>query len=513
MWISTGNSFAQFTGSISSQVKNTAAKNFYRLFNSKDVIKLKDNLNAGKLDEESKKLIKKYLGKSKQKSRKLIRRINGSSKKYKRKLLKAENNLQKKLCKTDPALADQLYNYNTFNRAPYYNTKSKGIQGASTYLPAIDRLKNSTGYLTMDGCVSSDSIQQKNSFEAKTITDEAEKSISKSQNFQSYNRARKEQLEKSLVNHPELNKELLKYNKANYYSNQHLNDIKTLFKKQSKIEEKVLAALDQHKGFNDFAKFNSYLSKFKIPDNWGKSLDGIATNEQFNEAVKQRMEEMVAEIPIPSKTGLANANLKEVSTAKSLILPKMEKMQKTMNQVKSAQADVKNASDLPDFKPNPLKTKRLVDRLIFSNDFQFKKSQNLMPGGASIGLNISYQTTTKITIGTGGAYAFGLSNKIKAINYSTENLGIRSFTTYQLNKIIHVQMGFEKNYTRFALPGSTKELILEDYKWNNSALFGFKLLNPSKKGAKQLLSIQYDFLHNTHVPNTPVIVYRVGFEF
>ncbi|OJY82361.1 MAG: hypothetical protein BGP14_18085 [Sphingobacteriales bacterium 44-15] len=55
--------------------------------------------------------------------------------------------------------------------------------------------------------------------------------------------------------------------------------------------------------------------------------------------------------------------------------------------------------------------------------------------------------------------------------------------------------------------------------WNKSGLAGltkkYSMSSPLKKGKKVqgTMSVLYDFLYNKHIPPTPALVWRVGYEF
>ncbi len=167
--------------------------------------------------------------------------------------------------------------------------------------------------------------------------------------------------------------------------------------------------------------------------------------------------------------------------------------------------------DIPDFKPNMQKTKTFLQRIEYSSDFQFAKTNSLLPTTVDIGLGVGYKLNDKSLIGIGVSYKMGLGS-IQHISITHQGVGLRSYIDWKLKKQFFVSGGFEMNYN-----AQFKNIAqLNSYSdWQQSGLIGLsKKINVKTKWFKGTkLQLLYDMLCNQHTPVTQPILFRIGYNF
>ena len=167
--------------------------------------------------------------------------------------------------------------------------------------------------------------------------------------------------------------------------------------------------------------------------------------------------------------------------------------------------------NMPDFKPNQTKTQTFKQRLEFGSNFQFGKSNSLMPTTADLGLSLGYKLNDKSVLGIGASYKMGMGS-IEHFSITHQGVGLRSFMDWKLKKQFFITGGYEMNYN-----AQFKNIHqLQQYNdWQQSGLVGLTKKIPVNtkwmKGTK--LQILYDMLANKHVPVSQPVVFRVGYNF
>ncbi len=172
--------------------------------------------------------------------------------------------------------------------------------------------------------------------------------------------------------------------------------------------------------------------------------------------------------------------------------------------------------DLPDFKPNMEKTKTFKQRLEFGSNFQFGKSNSMMPSTTDIGVSVGYKINDKSVAGVGASYKLGMGN-IERIRFSNQGISVRSFIDWKLKKQFFISGGMEMNYLSI-LSGATQIPLSTGAgggSWQQSALAGIsKKISIKTKWFKETkIQLLYDFLSNQHLPVSQRVVFRMGYNF
>jgi hypothetical protein len=446
--------------------------------------------------EKPSKLYDKYIKSSSTSSDKFNSRIEKSNKKYLKKYFRQENKTYRKLCKTNPVLADHLFSVS--NDPLFYRqqaaTNPELLQNKNApkeYFPHYDTIQSSLEYMI----INKDKFQGVDTLElskANVVAEELDTNLSYSDKLQQYFRHRKMTMKESLSNYPELKSCVIGYDKVNYYYHEQIASCKKLFSDPVKVEAEAIKILKGNTAFKQFIAKNGMLSSFdKIPSSWGKSLNGLQTIPQTKVIIQK------------SITALGTYQ-------KEIIGEKMKPMQETMCKLKSGNyGKVTNAADVPDFNPNPLKTKRFIDRIQFGTNFSVNQTNAFYPATINTGLQVGYNLTQKIIPGIGLSYVLGLGKNWNNTSLTHQGAGLRSFVDYKISSLLFIESGYEKNFKHEI---KNLDQLKEKKYWQNSTLLGLKL--KYKVGVSYgTIALLYDFLHEEHYPNSSALVYRIGWEF
>jgi hypothetical protein len=160
------------------------------------------NLLASEVDSTA--IYGKYITKSKKKASHFNNQLKRTDKKYLRKYFRAENKLHRKLCRTNPALADKLFSYSAdplfYHQKDALNPKIlKSKSAPKEYFPTFDSLKTSVNYIDSKNQASGET----NTTDAAAEINELDNNLSYSDKLQHYFRQRKLKLAKSLSDYPQ----------------------------------------------------------------------------------------------------------------------------------------------------------------------------------------------------------------------------------------------------------------------------------------------------------------------
>ena len=151
-------------------------------------------------------------------------------------------------------------------------------------------------------------------------------------------------------------------------------------------------------------------------------------------------------------------------------------------------------------------------RIDYNLNFQFAKSNTLIPATTDIGLSIGYKINDKSVIGLGAGYIVGLGT-IQHIQLTHQGVNLRSFIDWKLKKQFFISGGFEMNYNEHFKDAAL--LKQNNTAWQKAALLGLtkKLSMKSKWFKTANMQLLYDFLSHQHLPVSQPVVFRVGYNF
>jgi hypothetical protein len=328
----------------------------------------------------------RFIKKIEHKSTRLNKRVQRAKKKYLRELNKDEKRMQNKLCKLNPVLSDYLFRYPLATNLKLREKLKGGTQNSSEYFAMLDSMEVAVNYIEKKNAeTGAKDLEVKHSEKAKQNILEAKKTLNEMSGIQQYLRTRKKQLNASLKKYPELSGDLMSYDKSTYYFREQVNEYKNIFKDPSHIEGKVFDQLRRDNSFGSYMKDNSELSKIFNPTPALPKGDGAAAASGIPASVPGLSS---SDLSLPA-SGLSPPSSNQMQTiaqteqmiqssikelghgAKEIIEKNMGDMHSKMAKLKYGFPNLTNPADIPNFKPNPLKTKRFIDRFEYGMDFQF----------------------------------------------------------------------------------------------------------------------------------------------
>ena len=425
-------------------------------------------------------------------------RITGKTEKTLLKLSRWEKKIQVALEKVNPGAAEHLFGpgRTTFSSMLAKYQSGTGIveKSKARYDSYRDKLTTSLKYIEAKKTYLDSSIL-KPLLNASKKAENLELDIANTEAIEKFVKERKKELINETIKYLGKNKYLSKINKESYYYIETLRNYKELFKDPSKAEETAVKLLNEIPGFDKFLKQNGMIASLFGNGGSGNTQDiaGLQTSSSLSSMIQ-------------SKISAGGPNAQQV------FAEKMKNVQNEISQLKdkvAKQGGSTGSTEIPDFKPNPQKSKTFFQRLEFGVNLQTQRSSAYFPAATTLAGTVGYKLNSSGIIGFGFSYRLGLGdwNKIKVTH---EGVGFRSFIDWKLKKQLFLSGGFEMNYDV-----SIKKLVeLKNMQsWQQSGLIGLNKkfqINKKFTGNIQLL---YDFLHSNQVPRKQAIVYRVGYNF
>ena len=423
------------------------------------------------------------------------------------KLAKWENKIKTSLEKISLKTAHQLFGNNQITFANMLQQLKKGealsIQFQQQYSQYRDELTNNIKYLEAQNKNLSEGVIKK----IKITKDKLASINAKADSIeaiQQFINERKKQLINSAFIYLGKSKYLVNINKEAFYYVEALQNYKEILSNSTKAEAVVKTILNKIPQFRQFIRENSMLATiFGSPSGAENmsNLAGLQTRTSVQGSIQQRIASADA-----SGRELFSKNIQAAQTQLKLLKDNM--LKKALNGV------VDNGeNNMPNFRPNMQKTKTFAQRIEFGANYQFAKSNNLLPTMVDIAATIGYKLNDKSVIGIGGSYKLGLGN-IERINFSTQGLSLRTFLDWEIKKGFYASGGMEMNYLP-NIPLVNALLFKKMNNWQQSALVGVtkKIKVKTKLFKNSKLSLLYDFLAHKHLPISQTLVFRMGYNF
>lgn len=440
----------------------------------------------------------KYIKQVDQKIDKYSSRITGRTEKTLAKLSKWENKIRGLLEKVSPETARKLFANEelTFNGMLKKYNEGKAAVGnyKSQYNEYRDKLTTNIEYLN----------SQKSALDAKFVkplnvvtqkVDKLEDDIANIESVEKFIKQRKKQLIDEAVKYIGKSKYLKKINKESYYYVETLLNYKEIFSDPIRAEESVKGILNKLPAFRDFISKNSMISSLfgnQSSPGQGPDIAGLQTRQVVNSLISQKI-----------VAGGPNAN--------AIISQGLQQGKNELKNIKQKLLKSGSTTELPDFKPNRQKAKTFLQRLEYEFNYQFGKTNSLLPATADIGIGVGYKLNDKSIIGLGIAYKLGLGT-IEKIRFTHEGLGFRSFLDWKFKRQFYASGGFEVNHNY----GFSNIRDLRKYdNWTKSGLIGLgkkvSLKTRFTNGTK--IEVLYDFLYKSHIPISQPVIFRMGYNF
>ncbi|PSL45738.1 hypothetical protein CLV51_104445 [Chitinophaga niastensis] len=450
-------------------------------------------------DSAVNKIPDKYLSQAKKKSDKLEKQVTRRTDKALRRFMKEEGRLKNKLARIDSTKAKQLFSGSIDSLG---NMKAR-IQNKLTRVsrplsqaggPYLDSLQNSLAFLkqSKDLLNQTKGATDKLNGSLKSVEQLKDK-LQQAEEVKAFIRERRQLLNEQLKQYTGFSKDLQKMNKEAYYYAQQLKEYKEVFKDKKKAEQKAMELMQKVPAFNDFMQKHSQLaSLFNIQGAAAsaQSLEGLQTRNQVEQLIQQRL-------------GSGGPS------ASAAVSQQMAEARSKMDELKSKFPDLDNAADMPNFRPNQMKTKSFLQRLEFGSNIQFQRSNKFFPTTGDLAGQVAYKFHKNGSTGVGLSYKLGMGTGFDNIHFSNQGVGIRSFIDWKLKGTFFLNGGYEQNYqpNYAALPDGVGQ------KWTQSGLIGISKKYKINSKMKGNIILLFDFLYNQHVPKTDPIKLRTGYTF
>jgi hypothetical protein len=435
----------------------------------------------------------KYLSQVKQKSMRVEQQVNKRADKALSRLLKQEKKMKARLWKVDSVAAGNIFSKSIDSlgslKAGLKNKVTGKLPLGNSYL---DSLGNSLKFLEGKG-----ELLGVSKGKLAGVTGNIESlqgKLQQAEQIKAYIREHKKQLKEQLSQYAGFTKDLQKINKEAYYYGQQINEYKSVLKDKKKAEAKAMELLKKMPAYNDFLRKNSQIaSLFNLGaagNSTAQSLEGLQTRTQVEQMIQQR--------------------LGNDPGARQAVSQQMDQAKAQLNELKNKFPDLDNAGDMPDFKPNPMKTKSFLQRLEFGGNIQFQKSSRYFPTTTDIAGQVGYKFHKNGTAGIGASYKLGMGTGWNDIAISHQGVGLRSFVDWKLKGTFFVNGGFEQNYVSTIAHADQ----LKNWKgWQGSALLGISKKYKVSAKMKGNIMVLYDFMAKRNMPSTSPVKLRIGYNF
>lgn len=444
--------------------------------------------------QQAAKLPNKYLSQVEHKSHHVEEQVNKRTEKALARFAKQEKKMQAKLWKVDSVAAKNIFT-RSIDKLNSLKSGLKNKVPGNLSLGGnedLDTLQNSLKFLEGSKDMLGSS-KDKLSSATKSVQDLQGK-LQQAEEVKAYIREHKQQLKEQLSQYTGFSKDLQKMNKEAYYYSEQVKEYKSLLKDKKKAEAKAVELLKKVPAYNTFLQQHSQLaSLFNLSSatgNTAQSLEGLQTRPQVEQLIQQR----IGSSP----------------TAQQAVSQQMEQARSQFSELKSKFPDLDNAGDMPDFKPNPMKTKSFLQRLEFGGNIQFQKSSRYYPTTTDIAGQVAYKFHKNGSAGAGIAYKLGMGTGWDHITFSHQGIGLRSFVDWKLKGTFFLNGGFEENYMSVF---SRVSQLTSWSGWKGSALLGVSKKYKISAKLKGNIMVLYDFLASRTVPPTSALKVRMGYNF
>jgi hypothetical protein len=439
----------------------------------------------------------RFFNRMQNKTAKLDDQLTRQTEKYLRRMELREAWMQKKLYKVDSMAAKSLFGgaaaqYTALSQKLATDSGSMQLHLSGEYQAYTDSLQGMLKF--MKGSEAAGALTQLKILEAK---------MQDADQIKEYIRQRKLQISQYIQQHTNLASLLGKnyqgINQDLYYYSQQIREYKAMLNDPDKLEKQALAILNKLPAFQSFMKQNSQLAGlFNLPGNYGDpgSVAGLQTRDQVAALINQQV--------AAGGVGGAAALQANLQSAQS----QLDGYKDKLSRLGGGSSDM----DMPDFKPNPQRTRPFWKRLEYGTNFQTTRNNYYFPTVTDFGLSVGYKLSERSTIGIGASYKLGWGNGIQHIAFSSQGAGLRSFVDLLLKGSFSATGGFAYNYMT---PFASYQQLHQWSNWSRSGLIGISntISLKSRVFKKTKVQLLWDFLSYQQIPRTQAILFRVGYAF
>lgn len=451
------------------------------------------------------------------------------------KLQHAENRVFQSLCEVNERQAEGLMRNAVYSNR--YLADQIKLNGEDKLNNPVDHVNRLDEISSLFGDSSNDSIPLCKTLckcegvaDMKTAQENLKKELKRTELIADYINSRNAYLHKVACGKPNIISSLANAEKLAYYNDQQINDYLQIFSSQSKMEA-LFSGIVQSILKQNAVQPAGILKSTTLSGSLSNQIpEGVQTKEEVFALISEAMDhnklsdDLIDGLPKELGIQLPDANTPESSLStlqetKDLTLQKRKEITDLTSEIHNTKEKSNQQADKT-WKPNPLKTKRFVDRLKFGFSMQADPPTKYFPTSARLLGQVGYQIRTNMSVGLGTslniAYLKKSTPDVKGIGtFGYDGYSIRSFYDFKIKGNIYFQMNYEWNFRESNQTFSKVQYIpdpifrgsLQGYE---SWLGGLKIKGKSLKGRSKTIEILYDFKHKS-TGQTPLVV-RFGFD-
>jgi hypothetical protein len=295
---------------------------------------------------------------------------------------------------------------------------------------------------------------------------------------------RKEYWKVQVKEHPEYSKWLSKMEKERYYYMAQISMYRSVLHDPSVLDDQLMSCLRSDPRFSDFMA--------TLP---AKPQD--PAKMQPRQLVQQMMQSQAAAIDEDPSALIKGAKEK----GSELLGDLSDKATEIGN--------IDNTAQVPEFKPDPFKTKSFWEHFDVGFDLQFDRNTFHLPSSGVAGLQLAFNFNERFSAGALVNYRFGMG-EIKHIRFSHQGAGYGVFINSKIWKNLGAQAGYERNWRTDT---QVSETVQFDAGWTTAMLAGLTYEYSIGKKVKATLGVFCDFLYKKYTPQSNAVLWRMGWKF
>ncbi|MBW8687679.1 hypothetical protein [Chitinophaga rhizophila] len=443
------------------------------------------------VDSLQKRVPARYFSVVSHKSLRTKRRISRSNGRLLKRMYKQEYNIKRHLQKVDSMAAKEFFttDINGLSELQYVGMY-KNVSKLLKQNIHLESMNNVLKFLTSESAFAGVPAQQVRS--TVNAVNVLQMRLHHAKEVSGYIRERQRILKLQLSKYISMRGYLCKMDKAAYYYTQQLNEHLLRLAESTKLEQEVLALVQQMPAYKKFSQRCSGLTGYLDPEFSKATMD-----LQILQTRKQ------VHLLLQEKGG-------KHPDAAQVVSQRMDQAKAQLDDLKERFPGLINAGDKPDFKPKAIRTKPFWQRLEMGGNVQFQRSGRIIPVVAEIAGQLGYRFHRNGSAGMGLAYKAGLGNGWNEIALSREGIGLRAFVDWRLRNTFFINGSVEQHYMSVIRRAGQS---IEPGSWMRSVLLGISKQYAVGAWLKGNLMLLYDLLaSDTRLLGSPVKL-RMGYSF
>lgn len=400
--------------------------------------------------------------------------------------------------RAEAMMMDAWYSFNRFEN----KCGREKNQGPQRYDAAVDTLNVSMQYLS-ENCAECDGTGKAEFLRA---SEALKREMKRTELIQNYISERREFLIQNMHAVPGAEAMLLPLRINEVYFSRHIGECKKIFLDKSKWEKKLWSKIT---GASDFeALMDQHGALAQVHQSPQHSRPSISLTKLIDEKVQSGS---VTEEQSKILSSLLPQNIKDKAKKPQELFETVDAAKVVADSAQVLLNDSTKTTEKPEktWQPDPLKTKRFIDRFSVISNLQFDNRSIFLPASATAALGLQFMYHRNGSIGT----ALSCIQPMPRINPGSEDsfriptatgIGMRIFLDFKLKTAIYLQSGYEINWRPY-------ENTATIGRWERmpSAMAGLKIKYPAgKTRTAPTIEFLYDFLHAQ--TGQPAFVFRTG---